>query len=149
MFFCEIRNFLNLKTTCFRPVWGLQTTRLNVTFTSKTRCFDFVEIAHARQASSKLGLCSLNRYFHIESDMFSFHFCPLYCLVAIVQHDMQLERSTYEVLQILSMSLTDTTHLRNLFDKTIFKYDKDRNGHNKRLQLFLINFQLSIPSLST
>ena len=51
-----------------------------------------------------------------------------YCLVAIVQHDMKLERSTYEVLQILSMSLTDTTHLRDLFDKTIFKNDKDRSG---------------------
>ncbi len=51
-----------------------------------------------------------------------------YCLVAIVQHDMKLERSTYEVLQILSMSLTDTTHLRDLFDKTIFKNDKDRGG---------------------
>ena len=32
-----------------------------------------------------------------------------YCLVAIVQHDMQLKRSTYEVLQILSISLTDKT----------------------------------------
>ena len=51
-----------------------------------------------------------------------------YCLVAIVQHDMKLERSTYEVLQILSMSLTDTTHLRDLFDKTIFKNDKNRGG---------------------
>ena len=51
-----------------------------------------------------------------------------YCLVAIVQHDMKLERSTYEVLQILSMSLTDTAHLRDLFDKTIFKNDKDRGG---------------------
>ena len=51
-----------------------------------------------------------------------------YCLVAIVQHDMRLKRSTYEVLQILSMSLTDTTHLRDLFDKTIFKNDKDRSG---------------------
>ena len=29
-----------------------------------------------------------------------------YCLVAIVQHDMKLERSTYEVLQILSISLS-------------------------------------------
>ena len=29
-----------------------------------------------------------------------------YCLVAIVHHDMQLKRSTYEVLQILSISLT-------------------------------------------
>ena len=51
-----------------------------------------------------------------------------YCLVAIVQHDMRLDRSTYEVLQILSMSLTDTTHLRDLFNKTIFKNDKDRSG---------------------
>ena len=41
-----------------------------------------------------------------------------YCLVAIVQHDMQLKRSTYEVLQILSMSLTDKTPLRELFNKT-------------------------------
>ena len=48
-----------------------------------------------------------------------------YCLVAIVQHDMKLERSTYEVLQILSISLTDKTHLTDLFDKTKFKNDKD------------------------
>lgn len=43
-----------------------------------------------------------------------------YCLVAIVHHDMLLKRSTYEVLQFLSISLTDKTHLRDLFDKTIF-----------------------------
>ena len=47
-----------------------------------------------------------------------------YCLVAIVQHDMKLERSTYEVLQILSISLTDKTHLTNLFDKAKFKMTK-------------------------
>ena len=54
-----------------------------------------------------------------------------YSLVAIVQHDMRLDRSTYEVLQILSMSLTDTTHLRDLFDKTIFKNDKDQSGSSE------------------
>ena len=48
-----------------------------------------------------------------------------YCLVAIVQHDMQLKHSTYEVLQILSISLTDKTHLRDLFDKTNFNDVKD------------------------
>lgn len=48
-----------------------------------------------------------------------------YCLVAIVQHDMQLKRSTYEVLQILSISLTDKTHLRDLFDKTNFNDGKE------------------------
>lgn len=44
-----------------------------------------------------------------------------YCLVAIVQHDMKLERSIYEVLQILGISLTDKTCLRDLFDKSNFK----------------------------
>ena len=51
-----------------------------------------------------------------------------YCLVAIVQYDMRLERSTYEVLQILSISLTDKTLLRDLFDKTIFNDVKDQFG---------------------
>ncbi len=49
-----------------------------------------------------------------------------YCLVAIVQKDMQLDRSAYEVLQILSISLTDKTHLRDLFDRTKFQNDKER-----------------------
>ena len=53
-----------------------------------------------------------------------------YLLVTIVKNDMKLERSTYEVLQILSISLTDKTHLKDLFDKTKFQYDKDRFGPN-------------------
>ena len=51
-----------------------------------------------------------------------------YCLVAIVQHDMKLNRSTYEVLQILSMSLTDKTPLRELFDKTYSNDVKEQLG---------------------
>ncbi len=43
-----------------------------------------------------------------------------YCLVAVVQHDMKIERTIYEVLQILGISLTDKTHLRDLFDKSNF-----------------------------
>jgi FOG: Transposase and inactivated derivatives len=56
-----------------------------------------------------------------------------YCLVAIVQKGMQLDRSTYEILQILSISLTDKTSLRDLFDKTKFQNDKELfelNGPN-------------------
>lgn len=48
-----------------------------------------------------------------------------YCLVAIIQHDMQLPRSTYEVLQILSVSLTDKTPLKELFEKTNFNDVKE------------------------
>ncbi|WP_333889461.1 IS4 family transposase [Sphingobacterium siyangense] len=51
-----------------------------------------------------------------------------YCLVAIVQNDMKLQRSTYEILQILSISLTDKTNLRDLFTKTKLQYDKERNS---------------------
>lgn len=51
-----------------------------------------------------------------------------YCLVAIVQHDMRLERSTYEVLQILSMSLTDKTPLKELLEKTKFNDVKEQFG---------------------
>jgi len=39
-----------------------------------------------------------------------------------------LQRSPYEVLQILSISLTDKTPLRDLFDKTYFNDVKDQFG---------------------
>lgn len=51
-----------------------------------------------------------------------------YCLVAIMQHDMKLNRSTYEVLQILGISLTDKTPLRNLFSQTKFNDVKEQSG---------------------
>ena len=54
-----------------------------------------------------------------------------YCLVAIVQHDMKFERSIYETLQILSISLTDKTPLRDLFDKQNFNNVKELNGSSE------------------
>lgn len=39
-----------------------------------------------------------------------------YCLVAVVQHDMKLKRSTYEMLQILGISLTDKTPIKELLN---------------------------------
>ena len=54
-----------------------------------------------------------------------------YCLVATIQHDLRLERSTYEVLQILSISLTDKTLLSDLFNKANFKNDKERSGSSE------------------
>ena len=40
-----------------------------------------------------------------------------YCLVAVVRNELKLERSTYELLQILSVSLTDKTPMLELFEK--------------------------------
>ena len=49
-----------------------------------------------------------------------------YCLVAIMQQQMQLnKRSTYEVLQILGISLIDKTPIKDLFNKTTLKDDKE------------------------
>lgn len=39
-----------------------------------------------------------------------------YCLVAIVEHDLHLNRSTFDVLRILSMSLFDKTPIKELFE---------------------------------
>ena len=44
---------------------------------------------------------------------------------------MQLDRSIYEILHILSISMTDKTHLKDLFDKTKFQYDKELLGFNE------------------
>ena len=60
-----------------------------------------------------------------------------YCLVAIVQHNMQLKRSTYEVLQILGVSLTDKTPLFDLFNNNQLNDFKELNDSNGQL---LLNF---------
>lgn len=60
-----------------------------------------------------------------------------YCLVAIAQHDLKLEISTYETLQIFGISLTDTTPLRELLSKTNLQNVKDQNPPNGQL---FINF---------
>ncbi|MBO2524817.1 MAG: IS4 family transposase, partial [Bacteroidetes bacterium] len=59
-----------------------------------------------------------------------------YCLVAVVQHDMRLERSTYEILQILSISLTDKTPLKDLFNKTDYHNVKEQINTNELLLFY-------------
>lgn len=56
-----------------------------------------------------------------------------FCMVAIMQHKMKLSRSTYEILQILNLSLTDTTPLVNLLNKTNFQDVKDQYSSSELL----------------
>ena len=58
-------------------------------------------------------------------------------IVAIVQHDMQLKRSTYEVLQILGVSLTDKTPQYDLFNNNQLNDFKELNNSSGQL---LLNF---------
>lgn len=58
-----------------------------------------------------------------------------YCLVAIVHHDLHLECSVYETLQIIGMSLTDTKPLKDLLNKSNFNNVKEQI-ENSELLLF-------------
>ena len=51
-----------------------------------------------------------------------------YCMMAIVQKKMNIERSIYEMLQIVSVSLTDTTPLKDLFAKPIYNIVNELDG---------------------
>ena len=51
-----------------------------------------------------------------------------YCLMAVVQKKLGVDRSIYEMLQIVSISLTDTTPLRDLFGKPNCNIVNELNG---------------------
>ena len=57
-----------------------------------------------------------------------------YCLVAIVEHDLNIKRSTYEVLQVLGISLLDKTPIIELFN----------SAQNNDVNELLFNQQLSL-----
>ncbi|MEA4841129.1 MAG: IS4 family transposase [Petrimonas sp.] len=59
-----------------------------------------------------------------------------YCLVAIVGHDLKLERSTYEILTVLGISLLDKTPVKELFSKIDNNDVKDLNYNQLSLSLF-------------
>jgi IS4 transposase len=56
-----------------------------------------------------------------ESDVRLLIFCSItaYCMVAIVEHNLQPIRSNYEVLRILSASILDKTPIKNLLQKNL------------------------------
>lgn len=59
-----------------------------------------------------------------------------YCLVSIVGHDLKIDRSTYEILQVLGISLLDKTPVKELFANVDYNNVKELNY--KQLSLSLI-----------
>ena len=51
-----------------------------------------------------------------------------YCLVAVVHHKLKLQMSVYNTLQVLGISLTDTTPLECLFNKSNLNIAKELDG---------------------
>ncbi len=51
-----------------------------------------------------------------------------YCMMAIVQKKMRTERPIYEMLQLVSVSLTETTPLDVLFEKPNYNIANELDG---------------------
>jgi hypothetical protein len=59
-----------------------------------------------------------------------------YCLVAIVGHDLKIQRSTYEILQVLGISLLDKTPVKELFTNTDYNNFKEHDYKQLKISLF-------------
>ncbi len=59
-----------------------------------------------------------------------------YCLVAIIGHDLKIDHSTYEILQILGISLLDKTTVNELLTNSDCKNTKELNPNQLSLSLF-------------
>jgi hypothetical protein len=59
-----------------------------------------------------------------------------YCLIAIVGKELKIDRSTYEILQILGISLLDKTPVKELLTNTDYKNVNELNCKQLSLSLF-------------
>jgi len=59
-----------------------------------------------------------------------------YCLVAIIGKELKIDRSTYEILQILGISLLDKTPVKELLTNNDYKNVNELNGKQLSLNFF-------------
>jgi hypothetical protein len=59
-----------------------------------------------------------------------------YCLVAIIGKDLKINRSTYEILQVLGISLFDKTPINELLTKLDYHDDKERLSNQLKISFF-------------
>jgi len=59
-----------------------------------------------------------------------------YCLVAIIGKELKIDRSIYEILQILGISLLDKTPVKELFTNNDYKLIKELKHNQLSLSLF-------------
>ena len=62
-------------------------------------------------------------------------FCAIiaYCLVTIIGYDLRIDRSTYEILQVLGISLLDKTPVKELFTNIEYKDIKELNFNQLKI----------------
>jgi|GEM_PF-3838677 len=57
-------------------------------------------------------------------------------MVAIIKSKLKIKRSTYKMLQIMSESLFDKTHLNDLLKSPVWKNVKEQNCEQLKIKLF-------------
>ena len=58
-----------------------------------------------------------------------------YTAVAIIKLKLKLKKSSYEIFQIMSVSLLDKTHLKELFENTLYQDVKEQNHIQLKINL--------------
>ena len=56
-----------------------------------------------------------------------------YVTVAIIRKELKIKYSTYEILQILSITLLNKTHLNQLFEQSYLQNFKELNSNQLNL----------------
>lgn len=59
-----------------------------------------------------------------------------YCLVSILRHELKTERSTYEMIQILGISLLDKTPVNQLIEDSNYNNVNELNYNQLKMNLF-------------
>ena len=86
----------------------------------------FLDRNHFNHLVRKYGGDSYVKSFMCWNQLFSTIIC--YCMMAIVQKKLGADEAIYEMLQIASISFTDTTPIRDLFGKPNYNNVNERNG---------------------
>ena len=69
-------------------------------------------------------------------------------MMAIIQKKMDVQRSIYEMLQLVSTSLTETICLKDLFAKPNCNIVNEPDGSNEPTLFLLLNFIITSPDFS-
>lgn len=59
-----------------------------------------------------------------------------FCLVSIIGKDLKINRTNYEILQILSISLLDKTPIKELLTKSDYNNVNELDSNQLKLSLF-------------
>ena len=59
-----------------------------------------------------------------------------YCLISIVRNRLKIDRSAYKMLQIISVSLLDKTHINSLLQPTNSQNNTNSNSNSLQINLF-------------